>query len=93
MMARMRKEAVKTSLFPGVSNLGGKCFLSNGLAKGELSANSEITDNIWVSSLGYPKSHFGSIYHYRIQILQKITALLSREVHNCNIYATGSFSE
>lgn len=92
-MARMRKEAVKTSLFSGVSNLGGKCFLSNGLAKGDPSTNSEITDNIRVSSLDYPKRHFASIYQYRIQTLQKITAPLSREVHNCNIYVTGSFSE
>lgn len=53
----MRKEAVKTSLFPGVSYLGGKCFLGNGLAKGDPITNPEITDNIWVSSLDYPKRH------------------------------------
>lgn len=70
-MAKKRKGTVKASLFPGISNPGGKCFLSNGLAKWGLTTNSEITDDIWESSLDDPKRQSSSVYHYRIQTLQE----------------------
>lgn len=70
-LARMSRKAVKTSLFPGISNLGRKLFFSSGSAREDPTTNPEIMDNIWVSSLNHQKSHFSSVYHFRIQTLQK----------------------